>query len=365
MHSLNKLNKSAKILIVGAGPTGLTSALFLKSSGYHPIVIDKKNEISRFSKALAINPRTLEIFKKYDIEKYFINEGYRLPAINMHKGKKWLFKNSFNLPLIEEPSMLILPQSRTEHILQNICESQNIKIKLDCELEGFVKNPDESFTVHTKNELLMNKYDCILACDGSRSQVRKSAGISQQGFSYEDPWEIFDLQLKTDLPFYEGHVFLLKEGAYIMIRIEKDIWRIAGNINNLLEIIKNQHEVIKVEWHSTFQIDHKISETLNKENIYILGDAAHLHSPVGARGMNLGIEDSHILARLFASHNEHTFNDVRKPEVLKTVKRINTITQLISGHSLKSRVFRQGVHLFGPLASLARTRLSRFILGYN
>ncbi len=125
---------------------------------------------------------------------------------------------------------------------------------------------------------------------------------------------------------YLGHIRLFPEGGMIMIRLKDNIWRVAGNINSVLNYLPRGTKVGQVHWESEFRIHHKLAKSLIKENIVLIGDAAHLHSPVGARGMNLGIEDAFIASQLINDNKLNEFDKIRKPYLEKTVNRINNIT---------------------------------------
>ena len=87
-----------------------------------------------------------------------------------------------------------------------------------------------------------------------------------------------------------------------MIRLKENVWRVAGNLPSLLNYLPPGTVIGDTHWESTFTISHRIARQLEKNNVAIIGDAAHLHSPVGARGMNLGIEDAFVLSELIAAN---------------------------------------------------------------
>ena len=150
-----------------------------------------------------------------------------------------------------------------------------------------------------------------------------------------------------------------------MIRLVDNIWRVAGNMTNILEYLPSQTTTGSIIWHSNFRIHHKVAQRLGDQKMAIIGDAAHLHSPVGARGMNLGIEDAYILSNLVRAGKVDEFTRLRKPYLLNTVNRINMITMGLAGDTRFSRLVRQNLSLLSMFFPLLMPRARKFIMGLN
>lgn len=357
---------SKEILISGAGPSGLSMAIFLSELGYQPRIIDKKKKISSYSKALAINPRSLEIFDSIGITDRFLSNGKKMEGINILKGSQHIFRNDFSKVNHKYPFMLIQPQKESEEILLDEVLKRNIVVEYESTLESYKVVNEKVLSVIQKGgsstEFLS---DLIIGADGGGSRVRQMADIKYRGFRYEEDWEILDVELETELHPNEGHVLLYPEGGMIMIPFKNGIWRLAGSLKNLIEYLPKKTSVSHLIWQSEFKIHHKVAATLTGNRVGLIGDAAHLHSPVGARGMNLGIEDAHILSRLIHQDKLEEFNSQRLSYLNKTVQRINNITMALSGEERRSRMVRKNIQLISVIFPLVMPTVRKFVMGLN
>lgn len=161
------------------------------------------------------------------------------------------------------------------------------------------------------------------------------------------------------------HIRLFPEGGVLMIRLKDNVWRVAGRMNNILNYLPKNTKCGKISWESKFRIHHKIAQKLTWGNVGIIGDAAHLHSPVGAREMNWGIENAYILSNLIHDGNLSMFDDVRRPYLSETVNRINNLTMGLAGNSKMSKTIRNNIGILKIFAPLIMPKARKFILGIN
>ena len=356
--------KNKEIAIIGAGPSGLSMAIFLSELGYKPRIIDKKPRISENSKALGINPRTLEILKPYGVANRFLGNGRQMKAINLWKADKHIYKNDFTKAKSQYPFMLIQSQKESEEILFDEVLKRNIKVEYESEFTAWEETNDKYKLLIDDNQSISN-LDYIIGADGGRSKVREQLGIEYKGFRYDEQWELFDIEIETKVNKNEGHIRLFPEGGIIMIRLKDNVWRVAGNMKSILNYLPRNTKVGKIHWESEFRIHHKIAKSLSKDNIVLIGDSAHLHSPVGARGMNLGIEDSYIVSKLLNENRLAEYDNIRKPYLNNTVNRINNITMGMAGNSETSKFLRNNIGNFKLFFPIIMPRVRDFVLGLS
>lgn len=356
-----------KILIVGAGPAGLSAALFLSEKGIKPRIIDKKQKLSQFSKALGVNPRTLELFESSGLTKRFLENGRKMEQINIWKKDEHIYQNDLSKINHRYPFMLILPQNESEAILLEALSNRKIEVDFETELKTVHISKDKlNGMLSTSLGLLKEEeYSLLIGADGARSEVRKQVGIKLTGFQYEEEWELFDVELDTPLASDEGHIRLFKEGGMIMIRLKDNIWRLAGNLKPLLNYLPKSTKVGEIAWESKFRISHRVAEHLVKDNVILIGDAAHLHSPVGARGMNLGVEDAYLACNLLAENRIEAYTGIRQAFLKRTVSRINGMTQALAGNNFLSRNLRANIDLLSVIFPIVMPTARKFIMGLN
>ncbi len=357
------MKKDKQILIAGAGPSGLSAALFLTELGYRPRIIDKKTTISPYSKALGVNPRTLELFESLGITKQFLQNGRKMTAINIWKGNQHIFKNDFSKVKHKYPFMLVQPQQESEGILRSALQQRGIEVEYGVGLSGF-QYQNSIYQVNLSDNTVSN-YNYLIGADGGHSVVRKQLGINYKGYRYDEIWELYDIELDTVIEPNEGHIRVFPEGGMIMIRLKDNIWRIAGNMKDILNYLPSKTQTGTIHWESKFRIHHKVAESLVQGQAVLIGDAAHLHSPVGARGMNLGIEDAYLVSQLLAKDELQHFTQLRRPYLAATVNRINNMTTGFAGNTLPSRFFRKNINWISVIFPLVMPTARKFIMGLN
>ena len=290
-----------------------------------------------------------------------------MERINLWRNQRLVFKNQLAYVNHQYPFMLIQPQQESERLLMEELDDRGIRVEWGVELNELYP---ESSQIRTQllppngpPEEVSN--EVVIGADGARSRVREQLSIVSEGFRYEEDWEVYDIALESPLAADEGHIFLFDGGGMIMIRLQENIWRVAGNLTSILNHLPPGTVTGNILWESTFTISHKIARCLEKGNVAIIGDAAHLHSPVGARGMNLGVEDAFILSELIADHRMHEYTQRRHPYLKKTVQRINTMTQIMTGHTSLSRRIRKNSSWLRILFPILAPSARRFVMGLN
>ena len=333
-----------KILVVGAGPVGLTAALELSRQGQQVHIIDKNMKPSQISKAIGINARSLELLSPSGVSQTLINAGIKIQKLYLHGvGKDRLV----NIGLIDHcyNFMLMLPQNETEAILEKALNQYGITIERGANLLNLLQHKSEVMVDIEKNNAVTSKtYDFVIGADGAHSMVRKSIGANFNGAAYEASWHLLDLIM--DFPFAEpaGHGFICSKGQVMVVfPIGQKRYRVIANTNDAFALFPQKCKVHEVLWQSHFKVHHRLSDSYCKGHVFLAGDAAHLHTPVGGRGMNLGMEDAAILAKLICDNQWEQYHKLRYPVGKKVVAETDRAYRMLTiqnkvGVFLRNRV---------------------------
>jgi 2-polyprenyl-6-methoxyphenol hydroxylase-like FAD-dependent oxidoreductase len=321
------MDRNTKILIAGAGPTGLTAALELYRHGFRPRIIDRKDKPSPLSRAIGINARSLELLEPSGATKLLLEAGIKLPYVCFYERGKVLAKLNLDLIPHRFNFMLSLPQDRTEAVLQKRLAEYGGLVEYDTVMTG-IFNPDApTVTMRKGGKDIQEKFDLVIAADGIHSLIRKALVIPFPGHDYPNRWSITDFD-SPDWPYDPGAAmgFIGENGRIgVCIPIGKDRYRGVSDQPETLPYIPGQYTVSRIHHADDFVISVRQAETYQKGNVYLAGDAAHVHSPVGGRGMNLGIEDACDLAKRIAEGGLENYTSARHPageSVINTTERM-------------------------------------------
>ncbi len=355
-----------KILIVGAGPVGLSAALFLAERGHMSRVVEKRSAPSPHSKAFGVNARSLSLLKSSGVAAKFLNHGRKLERLNLPRGDRVLAELRLDEVDHPYPFMCVQSQAASERMLAEAVEARGIRIERGVEVSTIQHR-------HGVAEVLLLRpggpeeaqVDTVLAADGASSTVRQALGISFNGESYDRPWRLLDLPLSGPLDRDEAHIFLLDDGGMFVIRQESDVWRVLGNVPNLRAALPKGTQMGEVEWESEFTISIRVAGRFSVGPVCLAGDAAHIHSGIGARGMNLGIEDAYVFATLYDRGATGRYAALRQPVVEKVVSQIRRAMVVPRADTAPGRLVRAVPSLVGAVIPLIRRPVQRWILGLD
>ncbi|MDB4912494.1 MAG: FAD-dependent oxidoreductase [Gemmatimonadetes bacterium] len=304
------------VLIVGAGPTGLVLALWLTRQGANVRIIDRANEPGTTSRALAVQARTLELYRQLDLTDDVLEKGHKVPGLNLWvQGRKEVRVSLDTLAEGLTPyGPFIYPQDQHERLLTERLATMNIEVERSTELADFQDMGDGIIATLRRPDGQEERCEAafLAGCDGARSIVRKILGIGFPGGTYQQVFYVADVdaagpaldgELHIDLDAADFlAVFPLKgEGRARLIGTVRD--ERAEHPEHLQFEDVSDHairhmkvEVRKVNWFSTYRVHHRVTDHFRKARAFLLGDAAHIHSPAGGQGMNTGIGDAINLA---------------------------------------------------------------------
>ena len=307
------------VLIVGAGPTGLMLANQLVRRGVRVEIIDRHSGPAMQSRALGVQARTLEIYAQLGIVDRALELGKRGTGATMWaQGRRMA-----HVPLGDAgravtpyPFILVLGQDDNELIMGEKLNELGVTVQWNTELVDFTQNADHvAATLKMPDggsRTLTAAY--IAGCDGAHSAVRKLSNIDFPGAPYEHVFFVADVEMTGTMFPEEVNVYLWRAGFHLLFPMRgKDHWRIVGIVPPELRGKRQSRSrcgdafaaqrgrrpiclSASCSWFSTYRIHHRAAERFRDRRAFMLGDAAHIHSPVGAQGMNTGLQDAYNLA---------------------------------------------------------------------
>jgi 2-polyprenyl-6-methoxyphenol hydroxylase-like FAD-dependent oxidoreductase len=368
---------ASAVLIVGAGPTGLTLAAWLAHQGVPTRIIDRTAEPGTTSRALAVQARTLELYQQLGLTQTLLARGHKVPAINLWVRGAHAARMPFEAigaGLTRYPFLEIFPQDEHERLLLEHLAAHGVMVERRTELKGFT---DEGGAIRARllrpdgqQETIEAAY--VAGCDGARSLVRETLGTGFPGGTYRQVFYVADID--GDGPPVDGELHIdLDEADFLAVFPLAGAGR-ARLIGTVRDERAEQPEnlrfedvsaramhnlkvrVQRVNWFSTYHVHHRVTEHFGKGHAFLLGDAAHIHSPAGGQGMNTGIGDAVNLAWKLAAvlHGRAPVSllDTYEAERIPFARRLVATTD---------RVFTFAT-AEGPIADLLRTRVAPLLL---
>lgn len=300
-------------LIVGGGPVGLTAALEMARRDLPVHIIDDDFAPSPESRALAIHAPTLDMLEASGVTECLLAAGHKVRTVVVHEKGRIIL----SIPLSDIPHrynfILSLAQSQTERILIDALDSTGARLEYGTRLEG-LSCTTTGATATLAKDGKQNQFHAraIIGADGSRSIVRKQAGISFDGETEPQQFGLADITLADwPWPFDTAVVELLVDGIVGFIPMGEGFGRLVSNREQALDASPHGAKISKIGWTSTFRVSYRQVETYQRDCVYLAGDAAHIHSPAGGMGMNLGMADAATLARLLAEGNQDQYTKLR------------------------------------------------------
>jgi len=283
------------VLIVGAGPTGLTAALECKRQGITPDIVDAKDEPSPMSRAVGILPHSLDILDKTGVGERILEEGVQFKHVHIERDGVPLIDLDVSKILDEKNFLIGLPQDRTEALMSEKLHEMGVSVQYGRKVTDI--ETTNSVASVTFADGTRETYDWVIGADGVLSTVRKKLGIPYDGYELSEDWSIADVELNSGYDPTTIRAWLLKNNrterdALVMVPIAENRVRLVSSTPDSLRAIPIELDVKSVRRSGTFKISVRQARQYVKGRVVLAGDAAHAHSPVGGRGMNLGIDDA-------------------------------------------------------------------------
>jgi 3-(3-hydroxy-phenyl)propionate hydroxylase len=429
---------ASPVLIVGAGPTGLAAAMSLARAHIPVRLIDKALQPDPHSRAIGIQARTLELLEQHRLIEPFLELGHRARAANLYSNGQRLARLDFDPLQTRYPYVLFLDQAVTERLLTEHLATLGVSIERGVQLTEFAQgSAGLSATLQRadgRSETVRPSY--LIAADGAHSAIRHRLGMSFAGKTFEQTFLLADLLAETDWPDDELHIFASGEGLAALfpmgagryrliadhpampVSAEADPARsgpgswngggasgasavddsspstvaaasgaapqVAAPAPSLEECralaARRIHHPVKFEdltWSTHFHLNSRMVEQLRVGRVFLAGDAAHVHSPAGAQGMNTGIQEAFNLgwklARVMKGHAPDRLLDSyhleRYPIERDVLRQTSFVTHMAEADHGPLKLLRERVMptlaALGPLRDAARLTVSELAIQYR
>lgn len=359
------------VLIVGAGPTGLVLALWLTRLGVAVRIIDKASYPGTTSRAVAVQARTLEFYDQVGLASGVVEAGVKVPGINMWVGGRKVARAQLGRlgeGLTPFPFALTYPQDLHERLLIEKLADLGVSVERATHLLRFEQSATgiDAVIKHADGAEERVAAAYLAGCDGAHSTVRGGLSVDFVGGTYSGIFYVADVEAEGDAATDEINVVLDDADFLAVFPLKgKGHLRLIGPVtweqNHDREVTfgdvgqraaqKLKLTIKKANWFSTYRVHHRVATSFSKGRAFLLGDAAHVHSPVGGQGMNTGIGDAVNLAWKIAA----VLKDGAPEKLLDTyeLERIGFARRLVA---TTDRAFTIAVKQ-GPVARLVRTRI--------
>jgi 2-polyprenyl-6-methoxyphenol hydroxylase-like FAD-dependent oxidoreductase len=368
------------VIVVGAGPTGLTLACALAANGIDFVVIDKADQGANTSRAAVIHARTLEVLDEIGVTAELCRRGVVVPAFTVRDRDRVLLRVGFGGLPTKYPYTLMLPQNLTEQVLEEQLGARGSAVRRQHRLEG-LEHGDRDVTATVAGpdgvtHRIAARY--VVGCDGMHSVVRERTGIGFTGDRYAESFVLADVRMTWPYPRDQVNLFFSPKGLVVVAPLPEERYRIVATLDDAPErpdIADVQSlldargpsaapaRVDEVVWSSRFRVHHRIADAYRRGPVFLVGDAAHVHSPAGGQGMNTGIQDAMALARVLAdvvtgdAGEKHldTYEATRRPVAAAVVTMTHRLTRAATARNPIVRMTRNTVMtLAGKIPSVQR-----------
>lgn len=346
-------SQETDVLIVGAGPSGLALAVCLARHGIRFVLVDRLQQPQPNSRAAGIHARTLEVLEPFGVTAALINAGREMSAIALHDRDETLLRIEFDQLPSRYKYILTLPQNETEAILT---------VRLT-ELGGHIERGQEAIRLSQDTDravvtlrdpagaevAIRTRY--VVGADGYHSLVRQASGIGFATGTYAEAFILADVHMDWPLGSEVMRLFLAADGLALVVPFTESRFRIVATVDEAPEhppmpehftveyvqaILdqrgpRSQRATVRdMVWSSRFRIHHGVAAHYRAGRAFVAGDAAHVHSPAGGQGMNIGIQDAVALgdrlAAVIAGTQPNSHLDGYEPERRRVAQGVVTMT---------------------------------------
>ena len=369
------------VLVIGAGPTGLAVAASLVAGGIATTVVDRAPEGANTSRAAVVNARTLEVLEHLDVARRLVKEGVQAPVFSIRDHGRTLIPIDFSALPTQYPYSLMVPQSTTERLLLDRLVELGGSVLRPKAVTAIAQDADGVTATLDDGGVIRARY--AVGADGIHSIVREQAGIGFSGGVYEESFVLADVRLAGEVPHEEVVLFWANAGLTVVAPLPDGVYRIVAPVADAPEepsgsfvqeildtrVGSGRFVVTDVIWGSRFRIHHRVADMYRAGRLLLAGDAAHVHSPAGGQGMNLGIQDAvalaDALAAVLAGEPDSLLDDysaARRPIAKGVVTLTDRLTRLATLPRAARPIRNAAISLVGRVPAVRRA-LARQLSG--
>ncbi|MDF2797321.1 MAG: monooxygenase [Devosia sp.] len=373
------------VLIVGAGPAGLATAIGLAQAGVDFRLVDALPAAQNTSRAAVIHAATLQRLGRLGVADRLIAQGIKAPDFRVRDRDRVLLEVAFSVLGGEYPFALMIPQDETEAILAARLQEMGHDVlrparitHLDQRADGVLATLDQQGGQHNLQARL------VVGADGEKSFVRTQAGIAFPGDTYGS-FMLADVHMDWPIGQHEVGLFFAAQGTLVVAPMSHQRYRVVAQLVDApsLPTVADVQRVIdqrgpvsgarvhEVLWGSRFQVHHKLAARFHAGPFLLVGDAAHVHSPAGGQGMNLGLRDAEALATALSGYLNgnkgllDTYANERHALARQVLERTDRLTRIATIRSPALRWLRDTTLSTVSHAPVVRKRIAMMLAGFS
>ncbi len=335
-----------KVLVIGAGPTGLTAALAFAKQNIPCRIVERRTRPSKLSRAVGIMPMTIDMLRTLGVADAILSEAIPIHNIHLMRAGKTLMFLDNTIPQYRDRVIVGLPQNRTEEILRKALKGKGVNVEYGLEAKT-ISTDDQSAEI-TFSDNTKQTYDWVIAADGISSMAREQLGIAYPGHDLPGEWSIADVEVSGDFDYKTVQLDVQEAGnRFLMILpIEKRRVRIVSSTPDALAAMTLPLNIAKVRRTGSFEISIRQADTYQKGRILLAGDAAHCHSPIGGKGMNLGMADAVAAVAAITGGTVSNYSQERHDLGARIIKQTEAARKIVTSNNTLVKI------IFGLTAKL-------------